>query len=222
MPVQALVFDAYGTLLDVASVEDACRSATDAASALATLWRQKQLEYSWLRTLMGRYTDFWSVTADALDYALEALGLSVNPDTRERLLESWRQVRPFPDVAPALDRLRAWRLAVLSNGTPAMLDAALRRAGLRDRFAAVLSVDLIGTYKPAPQVYRIPEEALGIPRHEVLFVSSNGWDAAGARASGVLVAWVNRRGAPPERLGAPVDLMVRDLGELADVLLARR
>lgn len=146
-------------------MEDACRSVTDAASALATLWRQKQLEYSWLRTLMGRYTGFWSVTADALDYALEALGLSVNPDTRERLLESWRQVRPFPDVAPALDRLRAWTLAVLSNDTPAMLDAALRRAGLRDRFAAVLSVDLFGADKPAPQVYRIPEEALGIPRH---------------------------------------------------------
>ncbi len=222
MPVRALVFDAYGTLLDVASVEDACRSVTGAASALATLWRQKQLEYSWLRTLMGRYSDFLSVTADALDYALDALGLSVDPDTRERLLESWREVRPFPDVAPALDRLRTWTLAILSNGMPAMLEAALRRAGLRDRFAAVLSADLVGASKPAPQVYRIPEETLGIPRREILFVSSNGWDAAGAGASGVPVAWVNRRGAPPERLGAPLDLVVRDLGELADALLARR
>jgi 2-haloacid dehalogenase len=180
--VEALVFDLYGTLLDVRSLEHLCAAETGDGAAVVSGWRQKQLEYTWLRAAMGRYEDFWAVTADALDYTLER---------------------------------RARALAVLSNGSPDMLDRALRAAGLHEVFAHVLSVDEVKTYKPSAAVYLLPERRLRLPRAGILFVSSNAWDAAGAKAFGLPVAWVNRTGAPVERLGFVADVVVRDLAELA-------
>jgi 2-haloacid dehalogenase len=214
--IDALAFDLYGTLLEVASVGRTAAELTAQSAELVELWRQKQLEYSWLRSLMGRYQDFWATTADALDYALDRFGLVVDDETRARLLGAWLDVRPYPEVPGALDRLRAGhRLAVLSNGNPDMLEAGLAAAGLRDRFEHVLSVDEIGVFKPHPSVYELATKAFGLPAERILFVSSNGWDAFGARAFGLPVAWINRGGAPLERLGTPPNLIVPDLGALA-------
>ena len=214
----AVLFDLYGTLLEVSSVGKACAEVAPDPAPLVDLWRQKQLEYTWLRSLMGRYEDFWSVTGDALDYALDRLGLSADREQRSRLQEAWLTVSPYPEVPEALSRMAPRILAVLSNGTPPMLEEALRAGGLRERIAAVLSVDELGVYKPHPSVYALAEKHLGMPPDRMLFVSSNPWDAAGAKSFGLPVAWVNRVGVPPERLGAPPDLIVSDLADLADRL----
>ncbi len=221
MNVAALIFDLYGTLLDVSSVEATCAAETADPAAFVGLWRQKQLEYSWLRALMGRYEDFWAVTAAALDYTILRVGVSISEPTRSRLLNAWLAVRPYAEVPAALDRLAPRPLTVLSNGSPRMLEealqsAGLRSAGLRDRFAHVLSVNEVRAYKPAPAVYALAERRLGLPRAQLLFVSSNAWDAAGARAFGLPAAWVNRTGAPPEKLGVLPDLIVRNFADLAE------
>jgi 2-haloacid dehalogenase len=215
MDVDAVAFDLYGTLLEVASVGRAAAEVTAEPAALVDLWRQKQLEYTWLRSLMGRYQDFWATTGDALDYAVDRLGIVVDDPTRARLLGAWLDVRPYPEVPEALAALAPRRLAVLSNGNPDMLEGGLAAAALRDRFDHVLSVDDLGVYKPHPSVYELALKAFGLPAERILFVSSNAWDAAGARSFGLPVAWVNRAGAPLERLGAPPDLVVADLAELA-------
>jgi 2-haloacid dehalogenase len=216
--VDAVAFDLYGTLLEVASVGRAAAEVTAEPAALVDLWRQKQLEYTWLRSLMGRYQDFWATTGDALDYAIDRLGIVVDDPARARLLGAWLDVRPYPEVPEALAALAPRRLAVLSNGNPAMLEAGLAAAALRDRFDHVLSVDDLGVYKPHPSVYELALKAFGLPAERILFVSSNAWDAAGARSFGLPVAWVNRAGAPLERLGAPPDLVVPDLAALADAV----
>jgi 2-haloacid dehalogenase len=218
MDVDAVAFDLYGTLLEVASVGRAAAEVTAEPAALVDLWRQKQLEYTWLRSLMGRYQDFWATTGDALDYAVDRLGIVVDDPARARLLGAWLDVRPYPEVPEALAALAPRRLAVLSNGNPAMLEAGLAAAALRDRFDHVLSVDDLGVYKPHPSVYELALKAFGLPAERILFVSSNAWDAAGARSFGLPVAWVNRAGAPLERLGAPPDLVVPDLAALADAV----
>lgn len=216
MDVDAVAFDLYGTLLEVASVGRVAAEVTDDPAALVDLWRTKQLEYTWLRSLMGRYQDFWATTADALDYSLDRLGIVVDDATRTRLLRAWLDVRPYPEVPGALSALAPRPLAVLSNGNPDMLEAGLAAAGLRDRFDHVLSVEDAGVYKPHPSVYELAVKALDLPAERILFVSSNGWDAAGARAFGLRVAWVNRTGSPLERLGAPPDLVVADLAQVAE------
>lgn len=215
MTLEALVFDLYGTLLDVSSLKLLCSAETGDGEAVVSGWRQKQLEYTWLRAAMGRYEDFWAVTADALDHTLERLGLSVGQDGRRRMMDGWLTLPAYPEVPAALARLAPWPLAVLSNGSPDMLDRALRSAGLHAFFAHVLSVDEVKTYKPAAAVYMLPEHRLRLPRPGILFVSSNAWDAAGAKAFGLRVAWVNRIGTPAERLGFAPDVVVRDLAELA-------
>ena len=215
MTIEALVFDLYGTLLDVRSLDGLCAGETGTEAVVAA-WRQKQLEYTWLRAAMGRYNDFWTVTAEALDYTLERLGLSVAPDARRRMLDGWLTLRAYPEVPGALARLAPRTLAVLSNGSPHMLDRALRFSEIRDAFAQVLSVDEVRTYKPAAAVYALLERRLRVARAAVLFVSSNAWDAAGAKAFGLRVAWVNRAGAPAERLGFAPDVVVRDLVELVE------
>jgi 2-haloacid dehalogenase len=215
----AVVFDVYGTLLDVTSVEVACVEVTSEPAALSALWRQKQLEYTWLRTLMDRYEDFWAVTGAALVHALDRLGIPASPEQRSRLLEAWFALTPFPEVEDALDRMRAWALAVLSNGTPEMLVRALDGAGLLDQLSPVMSVEEVGRFKPHPSVYRLAEDHLALPCDEILFVSANAWDVAGARAYGFPVAWVNRSGAPAEQLGHPPTLTVDNLAELADQIL---
>ena len=216
--IDAVAFDLYGTLLEVASVGRAAAEVTDDPAALLDLWRQKQLEYTWLRSLMGRYQDFWTTTGDALDYALDRLGITVGDETRARLLGAWLDVRVYPEVPEALAALAPRRLAVLSNGNPEMLEAGLAAAALRDRFEHVLSVDEVGVFKPHPSVYELALKALNRPAERILFVSSNPWDASGARTFGLPVAWVNRAGVPFERLGVTPDLTVTDLAELARAL----
>ena len=214
----ALVFDLSGTLLEIASVGRAAGAVTDDPARFVDLWRQKQLEYTWLRSLMGRYQDFWSVTGDALDYTLDRLGVDVDAAGRERLLGAWLDVTPHPEVPDALARLAPRTLAVLSNGSPTMLDEGLAAGGLSKVITHVISVDPLSIYKPHPSVYALAEQHLGLPPDRMLFVSSNPWDAAGARSFGLPVAWVNRAGVPMERLGVTPDLVVADLAELAAVV----
>lgn len=221
--VRAAVFDAYGTLFDLASATASARDAVgDRLPALAELWRTKQLQYTWLRSLAGQHADFWRVTADALDYALDALGLA-DAELRERLMEAYERLGPYPDARPALERLRAAgiRLAILSNGAPRMLEAAARNARLSDLLEAIVSVEEVGTYKPSQAVYRRAVERLGLWPGEVLFVSANGWDAYGAAVAGLRVAWCNRAAQPPERLPAAPEAEIRTLGELPELVGAR-
>ncbi len=221
--LRAAVFDAYGTLFDVASAAAANREALgDRWGPLAELWRAKQLQYTWLRALMGRHADFWQVTGESLDFALDALGVA-DPGLRARLLEAYERLAAYPDARPALEALRArgLRLAILSNGAPRMLDAAARSAGLAEQLEAVISVEEVGVYKPHPSVYRRAVDRLGVWPAEVLFVSSNGWDAHGAKAFGLQVAWCNRTGQPRERLPAAPDAEIRSLAELPALLDGR-
>lgn len=219
-PIDACVFDAYGTLFDVHSAAARCRDALgDRADRLSALWRQKQLEYTWLRSLMGRHADFAQVTAEALDYALAAVG-SADPDLRRRLLDMYRRLDAFGEVPEVLGRLRRAGLptAILSNGSPAMLDSAVGSARLGDLLDMVLSVESVGIYKPHPSVYRLAVDRLGVPAGRICFLSSNGWDAAGAAQFGFRVVWVNRYGQPPERLPAGPEALLEDLSGLPALL----
>jgi 2-haloacid dehalogenase len=177
----------------------------------------RQLEYSWLRSLMGRYADFWQVTAEALDYACAALGLALAPAVREELLRGYLTLRPFPEAPSALAQLHGQRRMVLSNGTPAMLEAGLTHAGLRPHLEAVLSVAPLGIYKPAPEVYAMATVNLGCLPADVLFVSANGWDIAGATAFGLTTCWLNRANTPLEQLGVAPAYVVRDLTGVVEV-----
>jgi 2-haloacid dehalogenase len=213
-PIRGYVFDAYGTLFDVHSVVEAGREITGDPVALSTLWRQKQLEYTWLRSLMGTYADFWAVTEAALRYSIRRLGLSATDAQVRRLMDAYLSLACFPEVKTALGRLAGRSRAVLSNGSPAMLAAAVAASGLGAMLDHVISVDRVKTYKPSPRVYALGPEALGLPAGELLFVSSNGWDVAGAKAFGYQVAWCNRSGAPEEELGVRPDLIVSALDVL--------
>ncbi|NTU85507.1 MAG: haloacid dehalogenase type II, partial [Chloroflexales bacterium] len=198
-PFTGVVFDAYGTLLDVSSVVAACEAvAPGQGAALSRLWRQRQLEYTWLRSLMGRHADFWQVTGEALAYACAALGCPADPASLAALRDAYLTLAPFAEVPAALARLAPRRQLILSNGTPAMLHAALDHAGLLPQLEAVLSVEMVGVFKPAPQVYALALAHLGCRPAEVLFVSANGWDVAGAAHAGLSTCWVNRGAAPPE------------------------
>ena len=219
--ISALVFDAYGTIFDVHSVtRQAELLFPGKGAALSAAWRAKQLEYTWLRSLMGRYEDFSRVTVAALEWAIESLGLEADDAARRSLLDEYRRLAPFPEVPAALGKLAlAKPLAILSNGHPEMLDAVVDHNGLRAKFrGGVLSVHPAKVFKPHPSVYRIAEEALGVSRALMGFVSSNGWDAAGAKSFGFRTFWINRSGAPVERLGVRPDEIVKDLGELAALL----
>ncbi len=217
-PVAAIVFDAYGTLFDVRSVEAACTRLTPHGEAFAALWRAKQLEYTWLRTLMGAYVPFEQVTAEALDYALRRYDLAPDEALRRDLLDSWLALEPFPDVPGALERLAEWPLAILSNGSPAMLEPLLANSGLADAFRLVLSVDPVEAYKPDPRVYALATEALDLPAARILFVTANAWDAVGAKTFGFWVAWCNRAGLPFDTHGPAPDLEIRSLDQLAGML----
>ena len=225
MPVSVCVFDAYGTLFDVnaaarrAAAEPGAGALAEVWPALARDWRAKQLEYSWLRAIAGRHCDFWKVTADGLDWALAAAGLSDDAALRARLLDLYRRLDAYPEVPAMLDDLRARGLqtAILSNGSPAMLDDAVASAGLTDAFDAVLSVEEAGVFKPHDRVYDLVGARFCCPRDAVLFVSSNGWDAAGAAGYGFRTVWVNRGGAPVDRLYATPDHVLTDLRGLGEI-----
>ena len=216
--ISALVFDAYGTIFDVHSVSRLAESQFPGkGAALSAAWRSKQLEYTWLRTIMGRYEDFNRVTLASLEWALESLGIEAEDAARRALMDEYRKLSVFPEVPAALEKLSVAKpLAILSNGYPEMLDAVVDHNGLRPRFrGGVLSVHPAKRFKPDPAVYRIAEEQLGVTRSLIGFVSSNGWDAAGAKSFGFKVFWINRGGAPVERLGVRPDATVKGLDELA-------
>ncbi len=219
MKPRALVFDAYGTLFDVHSV--VIRAAGDIPgdlNALSILWRQKQLEYTWLRSLMERYEDFWKVTEAALRAAVIQLKIEASERQLDGLMQAFLIPSSFPDVKPALDALKGVPLAILSNGTPRMLESAVHENALTSCFAEIVSVDRVKSYKPSPRVYALAPEVLDVPREDILFVSSNSWDVAGARAFGFKVFWCNRSQANMERLGFPADVTIADLSEIESYL----
>jgi 2-haloacid dehalogenase len=216
----ACVFDAYGTLFDFLSASERCRDALgDKANALGQLWRTRQLEYSWLRSLMGAHVDFWQVTGEALDFAMASLGIK-DAALRERLMNLFLHIEAFPDARRVLESLkRAGRPAViLSNGSPAMLEAAMKSAGVADLLEAALSVESAGIYKPHRTVYELVTRHFKSPRDRVCFVSSNGWDAAGAAHFGFQAVWANRSGAPRENLPGALAAEIRDLDALPPLL----
>lgn len=217
--VKTFVFDAYGTLFDVHSVLGRCEEVFPGhGSDLTSLWRSKQLQYTWLRSLMGKYEDFWRITRDGLVYACRSLDLDATQQQIDYLVQAYLSLSPFPEIATALDALGHVSWSILSNGTPTMLESAVRNAGLEGRFQHVLSVDEVRIYKPSPVVYQLAEKRLGIQRDQIGFVSSNCWDVAGAKAFGFQTYWLNRENAPLEMLGFQPDGVVRSATELASML----
>lgn len=224
MTITVCIFDAYGTLFDVAAaariaaVEKGREKLAAIWPKLAEDWRRKQLEYTWLRAVMRQHADFWSVTQDGLDWALEAAGLN-DPELRARLLALYWELAAYPEVPPMLARLKAAGLAtaILSNGSPEMLAAAVRSAGIGDVLDDVLSVESVGIFKPDAGVYRLVTERFACTPDQVLFASSNGWDAAAAAGFGFRTAWVNRAGQPKDRLPARPHHVLSDLTAIPDI-----
>ena len=216
--MKALVFDAYGTLFDVLSVTSLCELLfPGSGSALAMTWRSKQLQYSLLRSMMERYADFWRVTQDALVYSTKALGLELTAEKRDRLMDAYRTLHAFPDVKPGLQQLKAkgLRLAILSNGAPDMLQTAVASAGIGDLLDEIISVDAVKVFKPSPRVYALASQRLGVAAGEIGFVSSNGWDVAGAASAGLAAFWIQRAAAePPEELGYQAARVVHAITDL--------
>jgi len=220
MPVAAAVFDAYGTLFDVHSAVGRSRAPLgDRAERVSLLWRTKQLEYTWLRSLMNRHADFWQVTGEALDYALDSFGIA-DAGLRRSLMDAYLQLACYPEAPAALQALKqsGLKTALLSNGSPPMLQAAVASGGLENLLDAVLSVEAVGVYKPDPRVYQLAVERLCVPAEKILFVSANAWDAAGAKSFGLRVAWLNRSGQRPERLPCEADAEVASLDGLPALL----
>ncbi|SDO39336.1 2-haloacid dehalogenase [Lutimaribacter pacificus] len=219
MAITTCIFDAYGTLFDVsaaarqAAAEPGGEKLAEHWPQLAADWRAKQLQYSWLRAITGDHTDFWSVTQDGLDWALEAHGLAGDAALRERLLALYWRLQAYPEVPQMLARLKQAGLntAILSNGSPDMLAGAVQSAGLSELLDDVLSVESVGIFKPAPQVYDLVLQRFGVAKAHVLFVSSNGWDAGAAAAYGFATAWVDRAGEPVDRLPGRPDHILPDL-----------
>ena len=214
--VKACLFDAYGTLFDFASAARACKEIPrDAADKLTALWRDKQLQYTWLRTAQNRHADFWQVTGDALDFALETLAIE-RVGLRDRLMRLYLTLDAFPEVPRVLEQLKAagLRTAILSNGTPEMLEAAVNGAELDGLIDAIISVEEVGVHKPHPKVYQLAVDRLSVPAAAIAFQSSNSWDAHAASAFGMQVVWCNRYGQGRERLPGAPDREVKSLVEL--------
>lgn len=214
------MFDAYGTLFDYASAAARCQGELGAHhEGLTRLWREKQLQYTWLRALQSRHADFWTVTGDALDFTLEMLGVA-NPELRERLMMAYLTLDPFPEVLETLRGLKhaGLKTAILSNGTPEMLQRVVENARIGPFLDAVLSVEEVGVYKPHPKVYQLAVNRLGIPREAILFLSSNAWDAYAASVFGMRVVWCNRYAQKPERLPGQPDHVVHSLREVPPLL----
>jgi 2-haloacid dehalogenase len=215
--IKALVFDLYGTLYDVYSVRTACERAFAArGDEVGRHWRQKQLEYTWLRSLMDRYQDFESVTRDALRHTCGALRLPLDRATEDRLCAAYLALDPYPAVPQALHALRAngLKTAILSNGSPHSIRAVVGHSGLADAFDALISVDALRMFKPHPPVYALAMDALRLAKHEILFVSCNAWDASGAKHFGYPVCWIDRAGGVFDELDVRPDMVVREVDEL--------
>ena len=218
--IGACVFDAYGTLLDVHSAVNACRDDIGAAAdKLSELWRQKQLQYTWLRSLMRQHADFWQVTGDALDYAMGATGMT-DLGLRTRLMELYMTLEAYPDVVEALEQLKAAKMktAILSNGSMTMLVAAAKSAGIFSLIDMILSVDQVGVFKPDPATYQMAVDELKLPASRISFQSANGWDAACGAAFGFNVTWINRFGQPAENLPDAPQAELKNLAALPDLL----
>lgn len=218
--IQACVFDAYGTLFDVHSAVGRYRERLgDRADVVSMTWRTKQLEYTWLRSLMGRYVDFWQVTAHALDFAMESQSVE-DAALRDDLLQAYLSLECYPEVPEVLAALRAAgiKTAVLSNGSPMMLGSAVDNSGIAPLLDAVISVDRLGVFKPDMRVYQSAIETLDVGRDQVSFQSSNAWDAAAAATFGFKVAWCNRFGQARERLPDAPHAEIRSLSELPALL----
>ena len=220
--IEAFAFDAYGTLFDVFSVTALCEELFPGnGNALAQVWRVKQLQYSFLRSLMGRHKDFWLVTEDALVYASKSLGLDLSPAQRERLMEAYLTLAAFPDVRLGLQALkdRGVKLAILSNGEPRMLEAAAKSAGIDTLLDAIISVEAVKIFKASPRVYQLGLERLDVDRTALGFVSSNSWDIHGAGSAGLITFWIQRTaGEPPEELGFPANRVVAAITDLAPLV----
>jgi 2-haloacid dehalogenase len=219
--VRACVFDAYGTLFDFASAAAACADVLgDKSAAVTALWRDKQLQYTWLRGLQGWHADFWQVTGDALDFTLDTLAIA-DANVRDRLMSLYRTLDCFPEVPQVLRRLKeaGFVTAILSNGSPSMLADAVAGARLGDLLDHVLSVEEVGVFKPHPSVYRLAVDRLGVPASAISFQSSNAWDAHAASAFGMCVVWCNRYGQRRERLPGAPDHEIRTLADLPPLLI---
>ncbi len=214
--IKACVFDAYGTLFDVHSaVGKYYDRLGDVANQVSNIWRTKQLEYTWLRSLMKKHADFWQITRDGLDYALDASNIQ-DQQLRDDLIEAYLHLKCYPEVAETLAKLRedGRHLAILSNGSPAMLEAVVKSSGLEDLIHTVLSVEMVGVFKPDPAVYQLAVDHLGVAAPEIVFLSSNSWDAVGATAFGLKVAWINRFAQRPERMPFQPEAEIKTLTEL--------
>jgi 2-haloacid dehalogenase len=239
MAIRALVFDAYGTLYDVQSVRSLATSLCGNKGELITqIWRLKQLEYTWLRGLMRDYEDFWPVTRASLEFALESAGIAPTAALCRPLMEKYLALDLYPEAREALASLKGYKLAILSNGSAKMLDALVKASGIAPLLADVISVDRVKTFKPDPKCYALVALALGIDKHEVLFVSSNSFDIAGARQFGFSAAWIERGGGPAapatsqvgpaelykllrgraEKLGRAADFRIKALTDLSSVV----
>lgn len=219
--LKALAFDAYGTLFDVHSVISICNQLfPEHGSALSQIWRAKQLEYTWLYSLMNRYEDFWKVTESALVFACKALNLSCEPATRVKLMDVYLHLEPYPEVQQALRSLAdyGYSLAILSNGSPKMLQDAIENSRLEGLFDQVISADEVEIYKPSPQVYQLAVQKMGLDRSLIGFVSSNSFDINGAKCFGFWSCWVNRANQALDKLGFEPDATVNKLTEAVDFL----
>lgn len=220
LEIKACVFDAYGTLFDVHSAVGAHRQRLGKlANEVSATWRTKQLEYTWLRSLMGDYADFWQVTGEALEYSLDAHGIE-DSTLYDDLMQAYLKLEPYEEVQQVLSSLKkaGYKTAILSNGAQAMLEAAIRGAGIENVLDECLSVDKLQIFKPAPSVYKLATDAFGIKPEQVMFQSSNAWDASGAASFGFKVLWVNRFSQRPERLPAKPDYEAKDLRRLLELL----
>ena len=219
--LDGIVFDAYGTLFDVTALERACALVTTRPTDLSNLWRAKQLEYTFIRIITDRYADWGQITSDALDYAATALDVAIDPAARRALMNAWLTLPTFDDVPGAFARLHAagLRLALLSNGSREMLLPLVRQAGLDAHLFAVLSSDQVQTFKPDPAIYALAPDRFQSRIYELLFVTANGFDIAGSKTCGFTVCRVRRSETPLDALACEPDITVRDLNELANVLL---
>lgn len=218
--IGACAFDAYGTLFDVHSAVNVCRDDIGpVADQLSEIWRQKQLQYTWLRSLMKQHADFWQVTSDALDYAMGATGVT-DMALRTRLMELYLTLDAYPDVVETLERLKDAKMktAILSNGSMTMLIAAAKSAGIFPLLDMILSVDKVGVFKPDPATYQMAVDGLSLPASRISFQSANGWDAYCGAAFGFNVAWINRFGQPAENLPGAPDAELKNLAALPGLL----
>lgn len=215
MKIDAIIFDAYGTLFDVHTVAERCEQFFPGqGDSISQRWRQKQLEYTWLRSLMNKYEDFWRITSDSLLFTLKEMKLQASEVVQQTILNEYLTLEPFSEVTESLKKLSVKKLAILSNGSPNMLNKVVKHADLTNYFSKVISVDELKIYKPSMTVYQLAVEKLAVKKQNALFVTSNPWDASGAKTFGYKVCWINRNNANFDELDVFPDIIIKSLDEL--------